>query len=297
MNKILISFVVILLSWNMSAQELNCKVVVSAEQIVESNAQLFKTMETSISEFMNQTKWTSKTYAQNEKIECSVLLTLTAKQGNDGFTGSIQVQSSRPVYNSIYQTPVLNYKDDDLTFSYIEFQSLQFDVNSYQSDLISTLSYFAYLIIGLDADTFALNGGEEYYLNCQKIVDQVDNPNSKKAWKSNTNKFNRYHFVNKLLSPSFKTYRTSLYNYHLNGLDKMSENTKLAKESVKQSLLDLNSVSQIVMGTQIIRTFMDAKSDEIVDIFTGGDTMDTKDLVSALNKMAPTLATKWEKIK
>lgn len=297
MNKVIISLITFLLTWNLFSQELNCKVVVSAEQIVGSNAQLFKTMETALNEFMNQTKWTNKNYKQYEKIECSILLTLLTKQGNDGFNGSIQVQSSRPVYNSIYQSPILNYKDDDLSFNYIEFQPLLFDINSYQSELISTLSYFAYLIIGMDADTFAINGGEEHFLNCQKITDQVENPNSKKAWKSNTNQLNRYHFIHKLLSPGFKTYRTVVYNYHLNGLDRMSENTKVAKENIKYNLIELNSISQIVMATQIIRTFMDAKSDEVVDIFVGGDYTDTKELVNSLNRTAPTLAHKWEKIK
>ncbi len=280
----------------MHAQELNCSVVVSAEKIVETDPKVFKTLEGAINEFMNQTVWTKKTWEYHERIECSVVLTLTEKTGNNSYSGSIQVQSSRPIYNSIYTSPVLNYKDDDLTFSYTEFEPLQFDINSYQSELISTLSFFAYLIIGLDADTFALNGGDDYFNTCQNIVDQVDIPNSKKAWKSNTNKFNRYHLVNKLITPSFDEYRRVLYNYHLNGLDKMADNEAESKNTIKSNLLELPKISQISMASQIIRTFMDAKADEIVAIFSGGTKMETTNLVATLNLLSPTNNNKWEEI-
>ena len=194
MYKFILTLLVFVWTSALSAQELKCKVIISAEQVAGANPQVFKTMETTINDFMNQTKWTSKIFENNERIECSILFTLIEQTGTNVFSGSVQVQSSRPVFNSIYTTPILNYKDEDLTFSYNEFEPLQFEINSYQSELVSTLSYFAYLIIGLDADTFSLNGGDEYFNTCQKIVDQVDNPNSKKAWKSNTNKFNRYQF-------------------------------------------------------------------------------------------------------
>jgi hypothetical protein len=284
------------INFNLHAQELNCSVVVSAEKIVETDPKVFKTLEGAINEFMNQTVWTKKTWEYHERIECSVVLTLTEKTGNNSYSGSIQVQSSRPIYNSIYTSPVLNYKDDDLTFSYTEFEPLQFDINSYQSELISTLSFFAYLIIGLDADTFALNGGDDYFNTCQNIVDQVDIPNSKKAWKSNTNKFNRYHLVNKLITPSFDEYRRVLYNYHLNGLDKMADNEAESKNTIKSNLLELPKISQISMASQIIRTFMDAKADEIVAIFSGGTKMETTNLVATLNLLSPTNNNKWEEI-
>jgi len=296
MYKFLLSLLVFAFTSTLVAQELNCKVIISAEQVAGANPQVFKTMETTVNDFMNQMKWTNKTYGNHEKIECSILFTLIEQTGNNVFSGSVQVQSSRPVFNSIYTTPILNYKDEDLTFSFNELEPLQFDVNSYQSELVSTLSYFAYLIIGLDADTFALNGGDEYFNTCQKIVDQVDNPNSKKAWKSNTNKFNRYQFLNKLISPSFKNYRNTLYQYHINGLDKMTDDSQTAKETIMSSLTELNTVFSMTMGAQLVRTFMDAKSDEIVDIFSSGPAMDTKNLISVLNRIAPTSAQKWEKI-
>lgn len=280
------------------AQELNCKVVVNADQIVGANPQVFKTMQNTISEFMNQRIWTNKTYKNYEKIDCSIIITLASQTGNDVYSGSIQVQSSRPVFNSVYNSPILNYKDDDLMFDYVEFAPLHYDENSYQSELVSTLSYFAYMIIGLDADTFELNGGDSYFRIAQKIVDQVEDPNNKKAWKSNTNKFNRYQFLNTLLSPSFKNYHLLLYNYHLKGLDFLANDNISGKLSIKNALMELQDIESGNMNAQIIRTFMDAKADEIVNIFSENTIQGSNvELKNMLNKVAPTSATLWEKIK
>ncbi len=295
MLKILLNLSLFLFVFNVFSQELNCKVVVSAEKIASANPQIFKTLETSINDFMNQTKWTNKIFNKNEKIECSLLLTLIEQVGGN-YKGSIQVQSSRPVFNSVYTTPILNYKDEDLTFSYQEFEPLQFDVNSYESELVSTLSYFAYMVIALDADTFAPNGGDEYFNSCQKIVDQVENPNQNNAWKSNTNKFNRFQLLNKLMAPAFKNFRQTLYNYHLTGMDKMADDKNLSKENIKSAIIALNSISSMPMGSQLVRFFMDAKSDEIVNIFSAGPTIDVDDLIDVLNRISPTSAQKWEKI-
>jgi hypothetical protein len=295
MLKILLNLSLFLFVFNVFSQELNCKVVVSAEKIASANPQIFKTLETSINDFMNQTKWTNKIFNKNEKIECSLLLTLIEQEGGN-YKGSIQVQSSRPVFNSVYTTPILNYKDEDLTFSYQEFEPLQFDVNSYESELVSTLSYFAYMVIALDADTFAPNGGDEYFNSCQKIVDQVENPIQKNAWKSNTNKLNRYHLLNKLMSPTFKNFRQTLYNYHLTGIDKMADDKNLSKENIKSAIIALNSISSMTMGSQLVRFFMDAKSDEIVNIFSADPSIEVDDLIDVLNRISPTSAQKWEKI-
>ncbi len=296
MKKTIFLIVLLSLYLNLSAQELNCSVVVSTDKIVDADPKVFKTLERAIDEFVNQTKWTQKEFEPEERIECSIVLTLNEKTGSNFYSGSIQVQSSRPVFNSIYNTPVLNYKDDNLSFSYIEFEPLQYDVNAYQSELISTLSYFVYLIIGMDADTFDLNGGDEYFNICQNIMDQVDSPNDKKAWQSNTNKFNRFHLINKILSPTYDNFRSTYYNYHLKGMDGMADNQIEAKNNIKIAIMGLEKVAEITMGTQLSRIFMDAKADEITNIFTEGPQMDTDDLVQALYVIAPTMANKWEKI-
>jgi hypothetical protein len=292
-----IIFISILSLYSVSAQELNCNVVVVADQLSDANQQVFKTLEKEIDEFINQTKWTDKTYQPHEKIECSILLTLTGQSGNSSFSGSIQVQSSRPVYNSVYNTPVLNYKDDDLTFSYTEFEPLQYDENTYQSELVSTLSFFAYLIIGMDADTFSVNGGDASFKICQKIVDQVENPNAKKAWKSNTNKFNRYRLLSSLTSSNLSKFRKGVYNYHRLGLDTMADNERSGKEMIAEVILELRKLASNQLSSQLLRVFMDAKGDEVVAIFTDGPQIETYEVIEALNKIAPTMANKWQEIK
>lgn len=297
MRRLVLFIGFIFLSVAINAQELNCKVVVVSDQMVGVNKQVFNTLENSVSEFMNQTKWTDKTYLPQEKIDCSIIITLIDAKGNDSYSGSIQVQSSRPVYNSVYTTPILNYKDDNLSFSYIEYEPIQYDENTYQSELVSTLSFFAYLIIAMDADTFQLNGGNPYYDACQSIVDKVQNPNDKKAWKSNTNKFNRYQLLNRLKTPSLNGFRQAQYLYHIKGLDIMATDKNRGNQEVYKALSLLEQLSSSNLSPQLIRIFTDAKSDEIVNIFSDGPKVDKVELIDKLNSIAPYLANRWQEIK
>lgn len=297
MNRIFIILIVLLFSNNFYSQELNCKVVVNADQVVGGNTQVFKTLETTINEFVNQTKWTDKVFKTQERIECSMVLTIQTQSGNNGFSGNIQVQSSRPVFNSIYTTPIFNYRDENLNFNYTEFEPLLFDANTYGSELVSIITYYVYLILAIDADSFAMYGGDSYYKLCQKISDQVENPNNKKGWKSNTNKINRYHLLNKIMVPANKEYRKTLYEYHINGLDQMSENKVDAKEEILNAIVNLNKIYNNSMSSYIFRVFMDAKSDEIVELFSDGPKMNIRNLIDILNRISPTNAHKWGKIK
>ena len=297
MNRIFIILIVLLFSNKFYSQELNCEVVVNADQVVGGNAQVFKTLETTINEFVNQTKWTDKVFKTQERIECSMVLTIQTQSGSNGFSGNIQVQSSRPVFNSIYTTPIFNHKDENLNFNYTEFEPLLFDANTYGLELVSIITYYVYLILAIDADSFAMYGGDNYYKLCQKISDQVENPNNKKGWKSNTNKINRYHLLNKIMAPANKQYRKTLYEYHINGLDQMSENKVDAKEDILNAIVDLNKIYNNSMSSYIFRVFMDAKSDEIVELFSDGPKMDIRNLIDILNRISPTNAHKWGKIK
>lgn len=293
----LLFFSVLFLSLTSFGQELKCKVIVNADKLVGANPQIFKTLESSISEFINQRHWTDNEVKPQERIDCSMVLTLIQQTGNNTYTGNIQIQSSRPVFDAVYTTPLFNYKDDNLNITYTEFEPLRFDVNTFQSDLISTLSYYVYLILAIDADSFAEYGGDPYYKICRKITDQVENPNAKKGWQSNTNKINRYLLITKLMAPANKQYRRTLYNYHINGLDRMASDKKTAKEQISKAIIALKNIYNNSMSTYIFRVFMDAKSDEIVQIFSDGPQTDTRGLVEILNKISPTNAGKWAKIK
>lgn len=292
---LLISLLVFSLATN--AQELNCNIVVNADRLPDGSNQVYKTLETAINEFVNKTQWTDKEYTQNERIECSMILTILEQTGNDFFSGNIQVQSTRPVYNSIYTTPLFNYQDNSLNFSYTEFEPLRYDKNLYQSDLISLLSYYANLIIAIDSDSFAMNGGEDYYNTCQKIIDQVEDPSNKIGWKSDTNKMNRYNLLKEIQARSNRPYRELLYYYHLQGLDRMVTEKKEAKETILNAIMSLQKIYSSDMTSYIFRIFADAKADEIVKMFSDGPSADIRNLVDLLNKISPTNANKWAEIK
>ncbi len=286
-----------LLSLFTNAQELNCKVVVNADKLSDGSNQIFKTLETAVTEFINETKWTDKTYRPSERIECSLILTILENASSDYYKGTIQVQSSRPVYGSIYTTPVLNYLDKNFNFSYTEFEPLRYDESLFQSDLISILSFYANFIIAVDNDSFQLNGGEDYYDVCQKIIDQVENGNNKSGWRSDTNKINRYNLLKEIQARVNRPYRELLYYYHLQGLDRLTSQKKEAKETILNAIMSLQKVYSNDMTSYVFRIFADAKSDEIVQIFTDGPNSDTRDLVGLLNKISPTNANKWAEIK
>ncbi len=295
MYKILLVISVVFMSLQIQAQELKCKVVVNADRIQDGNKSVFKTLEKSLQEFINQTRWTDKTYEKQERIDCSMVFTILKRQDVNDFSGTLQVQSSRPVYNSIYTTPVFNYQDKQVHFNYTEFEPLRFDKNNYQSELISLVSYYAYLIIGLDADTFSLNGGTDYYRTAQDIVNQIETPNG--GWDAKTNQMNRYNMIKELLDNQNAAYRKTLYDYHIKGFDKMADNLREGKNAVFEAIKNLEKVYNNNMTSYVLRLFADAKADEIVSTFSAGPHMDTRKLVLTLNKIAPTMANKWSEIK
>lgn len=297
MNKLIIIFSVFFLSISSNAQELNCSVIVNSDRLPDGSNQIFRTLEKSLDEFVNQTTWTDKTFKQQERIECSMILTILKQSGSNYFSGNIQVQSSRPVYNSIYTTPIFNYQDNDLNFSYTEFEPLRYDKSVFQSDIVSIISYYVYLILALDNDSFEMYGGTDYYEICERITDQVEDPNNKKGWKSDTNKLNRYNLLKEIQTRVNRNYRKVLYDYHLNGLDKMESNKKDAKTAILNAVLSMENIYENNMTSFMLRIFMDAKADEIVQIFSDGPNMDTRNLLNTLNKISPTNAEKWANIK
>ena len=296
MRRLVIVLALFLVSFPFFGQELNCEVVVNADRVTSGSDQVFKTLESSIKEFINDSKWTDKEYKNHERINSSMLITVTKQSGNN-FEASIQVQSSRPVFNSIYTTPMINHKDMDFLFSYTEHEPLVFDKNRYQSELISVLSYYVYLILGVDADSFENKGGDEYFKVCRNIVDQVENPSSKKGWKSSTNDVNRYHLIDKLLASSNTAFRTAIYDYHINGLDKMVGKKKAAKQIINKAIISLKKISTNSMSSILFRFFINSKADEIVSIFSDGPQIETVELRSTLNKLSPINANKWATIK
>jgi hypothetical protein len=290
----IITFFLLLTFGFAHSQELNCTVTVNTQKLNNANQQVFKTLETSLSEFVNQTHWTSLTYKQNEKINCSMFITISANE-SDQFTATIQVQSSRLIYNSSYASPVLNFNDKDFSFRYTEFEALIFNPAEFESNLVSVVSFYSYIILGMDADSFVPLAGNSYFEIAQNISN-VAQQSGNKGWSQSDGNQSRYFLVNDLLAPVFSEVRQTSFAYH-SGLDIMSQDLKSAKEKIKISLINLGKVNAVKPNAFVTRVFFDSKSDEIVSIFSGGPSISITDLVESLNKTSPLNASKWALIK
>lgn len=290
----IIVFLLMLTFGYSQAQELNCTVTINTEKLPNANQQVFKTLQTSLSEFVNQTQWTGQQFKQNEKINCSIYITLSSYE-SDKYSSTIQVQSSRLVYNSSYSTPVFNFNDKDFSFSYTEFQPLIFNPSEFESNLVSVISFYCHMIIGLDADTFMPLGGNSFLETAQDIAN-VAQQSGYKGWSPSDGNNSRYFLVNDLLAPVFNDLRQSSLMYH-SGLDLMSQDLKAAKEKIKSALLNVGKLNAVKPNAFLTRVFFDAKSDEIVSIFSGGPSIPITDLVESLNRTSPLNSSKWVNIK
>ena len=293
MTKIITFFLLLTVGFAYS-QELNCTVTVNTQKLGNANQQVFKTLETSLNEFVNQTNWTGQVFKQNEKINCSMYITISSNN-SDQFVATIQVQSSRLIYNSTYASPVLNFNDKDFNFRYTEFESLIFNPAEFESNLVSVVSFYSYMILGMDADTFMPMAGDSYFDTAQNIAN-VAQQSGNKGWSQSDGNQSRYYLITDLVSPTYSEVRQSAFMYH-SGLDMMSNDLKAAKEKIKMSLLNLGKLNAIKPNAFLTRVFFDAKSDEIASIFSGGPSISITDLVDVLNKTSPLNSSKWAMIK
>ena len=277
------------------SQELNCNVTINAEQTGQPNLQVFRTLETQLLEFINTTHWTTKDYKNQERIDCNMSIIITEFESNV-FKASIQIQASRPIFNSSYDSPIYNYNDRQFNFSYVEFQPLNFNINTFDSNLISVVAFHVYTMLGLDADTFELNGGEEYFDIAKQIVNTAASSGSK-GWKSTDGNQSRFRFNDALVSQVYKEFHTAMYEYHRNGLDLMSDSQREAKLNIVKAIGILKTINDRRPNSFILRTFFDAKSDEIQSIFSDGPAVDITALINNLNRMAPTKRSNWGEIK
>ncbi|MBL4939525.1 MAG: DUF4835 family protein, partial [Lutibacter sp.] len=197
---------------HVNAQELNCSVTVNSDKIPGSNKQIFTTLTNSLNEFINQKRWTNYNYKPQERIDCNLTLTILEQSGDD-FRGHIQIQSSRPVFNSSYLTPIFNFKDDNFSFKYVEFETFQFNENTYETNLISVISFYVYTILGFDADTFSLNDGTQFYTKAQDILVQAQQ-SGYTGWNQNDGRKTRFTLIDNILSPTYQLFRNSMYEYH-----------------------------------------------------------------------------------
>lgn len=288
----------ILVGLSTTAQELNAEVQVLSPAIQRTNKQVFTTLETGIRQFLNTRKWTSEKYNLEEKINCSFVINMTNWDGNDKFEGTLQIQYSRPIYKSSYQSPLFVHMDQSFKFNYLEFDRLDFSENTTLSNLTSVLAYYVYIIIGMDHDSYAVKGGDEYYNEARNIVSN-NTSSTYPGWSSiSGNNKTRFWLVDNLQSPLFDGIRICYYQYHRQGLDLMFNpaQQKLAKENMKASIMSLKAVNKKRPNSFLMQLFFDAKSQEIINVFSGGNPIPTADLKEVLIDLDGNNASRYEAI-
>lgn len=295
MRKLLVLFTLLLFANEINSQELNCLVKINYEQIAGSNRQVFVTLENALSEFINKTKWTDRVVQAEERVDCAMNIIITSRNDNT-FNATLQVQSSRPIYGSSYLTPILNIKDNDFTFRYNEFDPLNYNRNAFDSNLISTIVFYVYTILGVDADTFSKFGGDFELKEAQNVMLQAQQ-SGLASWQNVVGKQNRYLLIDNILAPKLKKYREVLYDYHIKGMDNFVSNKEFAKQTIETSVLSMEQLFNKTVGNYLIRIFFDAKANEIVNIYSDGPRTKNSSIVSTtLKRISPNNNAKWRNI-
>jgi len=282
-----------------NAQELNCNIQISAQRIQGSNRQVFESMQRDLFEFMNNKVWTNHVFSYAERIDCNILINLTDQLSADEFKGTIQIQLSRPVFNTTYNSTMLNFIDNSFQFRYVEFQPLEFDPSTYKSSLVSVLAYYTYMILGFDYDSFALLGGTEFFQMAEKIVTSAQNA-PEPGWKpyDGSRNRNRYWLVKNALDKEYEGVRQFLYDYNINGLDKMESKIAEARTSMVESLKLIQDVYRKKPDPfmYLVQIVMDSKSDELINIFSEAFPEEKSRVIQILIEIDPANKAKYEKI-
>jgi hypothetical protein len=296
MKRILLSLIGLSIVAAVNAQELNATVNVLIPQQVMSPPELFNTMKSNITEFLNGRKWSKDTWQNSERVQCTFQITIEQQVDNRSFRGSLQVTSSRPVYNSDYKTSVLNINDRDFEFVFQENTMIQWSNDQHRDNLSSVLAFYANLILAMDYDTFAMEGGTDHYLTCQAIINNAQNA-AEPGWRSNEKgRQNRFWLIENILSQTFKAIREFQYNYHRKGLDKLYFDQAAAIEAMSAAIDGLNDVHRIKPSSYNMQVLFYAKSDEIVNIYKPRAMDEKKLVVENCKLLDPGNISKYERI-
>lgn len=249
-------------------------------------------MQRDMYEFVNNKRWSDNVFSYDERIESSIIFTLDEQIGSDEFKGSVQVRISRPVYNSSYSTPLLNFKDNDIHFTYREFEALEFNESGQNSNLVNLLAYYANIIIGFDYDSFSQMGGNDFFNKAENIVAQCQNAREQ-GWKSFESRRNRYWLINNLQDRSYAPVRECIYRYHRLGLDVMSDNVSDGRLELLSALELLQKAHRTKPNSYILQVFFDAKSDEILNIFKPAFADERKRVYNILSEVNPANSSKY----
>jgi hypothetical protein len=296
MKRISLYILLICLGYSASAQDLNAQVKVISGKIQTSNRHIFQSLETAMKDFLNGRKWCQDQILPQERFDCTFVLNLTSWDGSSNFSGELQVQSSRPVYNTSYYSPLLNVNDKDFDFTYNEGQTIDYSDQTFTSNLASVMAFYAYVIIGMDYDTFSRLGGTPYFQEAQAVVTNAQSSGAYKGWKAFDGNVNRYWLSENLNNRVYIPLRTIMYDYHRNGLDQMADNSSKGRKVIDDLLPALAQVDRTRLGAMLPLVFFTAKSDELVSIYSKADPREKTQAVNVLSQADPSNGTKYQAI-
>lgn len=287
---------ILLLPMIAGAQELNCKVSVLSQGIQLSDKRIFTTLETAVREFMNNRKWTNDQFKRDERIECNLTFNITKFNQPDEMSGTLQIQTRRPVFNSNYGSLLMNFIDQDIAFRYLEYQPIDFADNAYVSSLSSILGYYAYVILAMDYDSYSIEGGTPFWQKAQQTVINAQSDGGK-GWKaSDIPPRNRFWLTENYLNPIYRPLREANYIYHRMGMDNMYSKMDIAKSSIKDALLKIQTVNKQRPASYNVQLFFNAKTDELVNIYKQASPTEKVEMLALLSELDPTNSNKYAKI-
>lgn len=292
--KFLITSILLVVSFALFGQEFKARVAVTFSEVQNPDKDMFEKMRQNLQEFVENRNWTKHVFDENERIEISYNFRIIS-QSSDYFTGSLQIQASRPVYGATYTSPLINFLDEQVSFEYKEFEALDFDENTHISNLTSIIAFYAYVVLGLDYDTFQQSGGTEFYQKAQNIVNNAQSA-PEQGWKSQGDKNNRYWLVENILDGSYSSFRNCLYIYHRLGLDVMSSKVKDGRAKVEEGIMELEKVYKVKPGAFLLDFFFYAKKSEVKNIFSEAMPDEQKRIVTVLKKINPSNASDYDQI-
>ncbi len=281
-------------SWA-SAQELLVNVKVAAPSLTTTDPLIFQNLEVAIREFYNNTKWTSDNFEPEEKINANVQLTILEESGSNSFSGEIIVQANRPVYNSSYNTPMMSLIDNRVSFTYTDRQPIERSENSFSDNLSSILTYYAYIMIGFDYESFSQNGGEQYFRLAENTLNSVPPSFQDEGWQNlvRNNVRNRFTLLENLFNPRMREFRAAFYDYHRLSLDVMTEDSDKARAIMLGCMNSIRGANTSYPNSMLLNLFVDTKRDEILEIFKVADRVQKSQVYTTLTRIDPSNASKY----
>jgi hypothetical protein len=296
MKKLLAFLILSVMALNAKAQEFNAQFKVSTPKLQNTDPKVFRDLEEDARQFINTRTWTNDKYENTERIKCNFLLTIKEELSTNSFKADLTIAASRPVFGSNYETPLINYIDKEITFTYEPNRPLNYVQNSFTDNFTAILAFYLNVIIGLDYDSFAANGGNDFYLIAQNIVNQIPANANAPGWRSSESNRNRYWMIESILSPRLRPMRSAWYQYHRLGLDIMHQNPEEGKLMIMKSMETIDIAKRNYPVAVWIQLFSDAKSNELVEIFKKADKPQQQSIFNILSRLDPSAALKYQSI-